>query len=220
MPFDLGSAVEPAATALLISECQRDVVGDLSRLPALAEAAAAAVENTARLAAAARLSGVQVVHGTALTRRDGKGANRNTRLNAGLRRQRAVPVAEAGEGQEPAAPGATGGAEPVPSIGVAPEDIVVQRLHGMSPLHDTGVDSVLRNLGVRTLVVVGVSLNIAIPNSVMDAVNRGYSVVVPTDAVAGVPAEYGEAVLQHTVGYLAYLTSTDELLRIWRPGEP
>ena len=35
----------------------------------------------------------------------------------------------------------------------------------------TDLDAVLRNLGVSTIVVVGVSLNIAIPNLVMDAVN-------------------------------------------------
>jgi len=53
----------------------------------------------------------------------------------------------------------------------------------------TDLDVVLRNLGVSTIVVVGVSLNIAIPNVVMDAVNAAYRVVVPRDAVAGIPTE-------------------------------
>ncbi|CAO5177345.1 hypothetical protein FAIPA1_30286 [Frankia sp. AiPs1] len=52
---------------------------------------------------------------------------------------------------------------------------------------------VLRNLGVTTIVATGVSVNIAIPNLVMDAVNRGYQVVVPRDAVAGIPADYADA---------------------------
>ena len=54
----------------------------------------------------------------------------------------------------------------------------------------TDLDAILRNLGVSTIVAVGVSLNIAIPNLVMDAVNKGCRVVLPRDAVAGYPAEY------------------------------
>ena len=51
----------------------------------------------------------------------------------------------------------------------------------------TDLDAILRNLGVTTIVAVGVSLNIAIPNLVMDAVNAAYRVVLPRDAVAGLP---------------------------------
>lgn len=77
-----------------------------------------------------------------------------------------------------------------PPIEVAEEDFVVRRLHGLSPIQGTEVDALLRNLGCRTLIVTGVSANVAIPNAVFDAVNRGYTVVVPRDAIAGVPADY------------------------------
>jgi len=77
------------------------------------------------------------------------------------------------------------------------------------------LDAVLRNLDVSTIVVVGVSLNIAIPNLVMDAVNAAYRVIVPRDAVAGVPAEYGAAVIDNTLSLLATITTTEELLRVW-----
>jgi biuret amidohydrolase len=73
-----------------------------------------------------------------------------------------------------------------------------------------------RNLGVSTIVAVGVSLNIAIPNLVMDVVNKGYRVVLPRDAVAGYPAEYGTAVIDNSLSLLATVTSTDELLASWR----
>jgi len=207
VPVDWARLVQPATTALVISECQRDVVGDLSRLPALAEAAAGAVQNIASLAAAARAANVQVVHATALTRPDGRGANSNTRLSAGLKRR----LAAAG----PPTVSSSEAAAVVPEIGVADEDIVLTRLHGMSPMHDTGLDPVLRNLGVTTVVAAGVSLNVAIPNLVMDAVNRGFAVCVPRDAVAGTPPDYGEAVLEHTIGYLASVTTTTELVRLW-----
>jgi len=52
----------------------------------------------------------------------------------------------------------------------------------------TELDPVLRNLGIRTIVAAGVSVNVALTNLVFDAVNAGYQVVVPRDAVAGLPA--------------------------------
>jgi nicotinamidase-related amidase len=207
MPFDLAAAVQPSRTALLINECQRDVVGDLARLPALADVAAGALANIARLVPAARAGGAQVVFAAAQVRPDGKGANANTRINAGLRRR--------AEQDPPDAERLLLGIEPVPEIALLPEDISMARLHGMAPMHETGLDPILRNLGIDTIVVTGVSLNIAVPNTVMDAVNRGYTVVVPRDAVVGIPVEYGEMMLQHTIGYLAYLTTTDDLIRIW-----
>ena len=49
----------------------------------------------------------------------------------------------------------------------------------------------------------------------MDAVNAAYRVIVPRDAVAGVPAEYGAAVIDNTLSLLATITTTDELLGVW-----
>ena len=50
---------------------------------------------------------------------------------------------------------------------------------------------------------------------VITAVNLGYKVVLPTDAVAGVPREYGDAVLANTMNVLATLTTTDAVTDIW-----
>jgi nicotinamidase-related amidase len=49
----------------------------------------------------------------------------------------------------------------------------------------------------------------------MEAVNRGYDVVLPRDAVCGVPAAYADAVIDNTLALLATLTTVDELVRIW-----
>jgi nicotinamidase-related amidase len=70
----------------------------------------------------------------------------------------------------------------------------------------------LRNLGCRTLVVTGVSANVAVPNAVFDAVNRGYTALVVTDAVAGVPSDYTPAMIRHTLALVATLATTDEVL--------
>ncbi|MFD4128188.1 cysteine hydrolase [Streptomyces globisporus] len=198
--------LDPATTVLLTVECQQGVVGPDSALPELAAAArsSGALANIARLVAAAHESGVQVMHAVAESRPDGRGGNRNARL---FRAAARLPVQQHS--------GSTA-VRVAPPIEVADEDLVVRRLHGLSPLAGTDVDPLLRNLGCRTLVVTGVSANIAIPNAVFDAVNLGYTAVVPADAIAGVPAEYTPAMVRNTLALVATVTTTDAVLGGWK----
>ncbi|MER7956606.1 isochorismatase family cysteine hydrolase [Streptomyces sp. NPDC096030] len=198
--------LEPSGTVLLTVECQQGVVGKESALPELATAARAsgALANVARLVAAAHEADVQVMHAVAERRPDGRGANSNARL---FRAAARLPV------QQHRGSAAVRIAEP---IEVADQDIVVRRLHGLSPVAGTDVDPLLRNLGCRTLVVTGVSANVAIPNAVFDAVNLGYTVVVPGDAIAGVPADYTPAMIRHTLALVSTVTTTVEVLRCWK----
>jgi biuret amidohydrolase len=85
----------------------------------------------------------------------------------------------------------------------------------VGPMGGTDLDAVLRNLGVTTIVATGVSVNIAIQSLVMDAVNAGYQVVLPRDAVAGIPADYAQAVLENSLSLLATMTTTDALIDAW-----
>jgi nicotinamidase-related amidase len=104
----------------------------------------------------------------------------------------------------------------VPELEPAPSDLVLPRWHGLSPFQGTELDFLLRNLGVRTIVGVGVSVNVAIQNLAFDAVNASYQVVIPRDAVAGFPREYVEAVFAHTLGAVATLVESADLLAVWR----
>jgi nicotinamidase-related amidase len=79
----------------------------------------------------------------------------------------------------------------------------------------TDLDPVLRNLGVKTIVGVGVSVNVAITNFTMDAVNRGYQFVLPRDAVSGYPQEYAESVIDNTLSLLATITMTAAVIDAW-----
>jgi len=107
------------------------------------------------------------------------------------------------------------GAALLPEFGPAPTDVVLYRWHGVGPMGGTDLDAVLRNLGVTTIVAVGVSVNIAITNLVMDAVNAAYRVVVPRDAVAGIPTDYADAIVDNTISLLATVTTTADLLAAW-----
>jgi nicotinamidase-related amidase len=203
----LSELLDPAHTALVTQEIQRGVVGAGSALPELAKAVARVdlLAQVARLLSAARAAGVRVVHCTAERRADAFGANRNARLFAYMAKS-----------AHPLRPGSEAAAL-APEIGARPEEPVLARLHGVSPFQGTELDFLLRNEGVTTLVGVGVSVNVAIQNLAFDAVNAGYQVVIPKDAVAGFPAEYVEMVFAHTLSAIATLTTTDEVIAAWRP---
>ena len=203
MPLDLGSLLDPARTAVITSECQNGVLGEQAIFPQLAAAAAGTVEKIERLVRAARTADASVVHCVALRRPDAKGSNANARLFAAA--ARAPVILEPG----------SDAAALLPSVGPEPTDLVLTRLHGLSPMAGTDLDAVLRNLGVTTVVVAGVSVNVAITNLVMDAVNLGYQVVLPRDAVAGTPAEYADAVIDNTLSLLATVTTVDGIVQTW-----
>lgn len=203
MALDLRALVDPSHTALVTQEIQRGVVGDLSPLPALAEAARPVLPRIAQLARAARAAGVPVIHCTAERRPDGLGANANARIFQYMAKAETKLL-----------PGSVAAAI-VPEVPVHEVDLVMPRLHGLSPFQGTELDFVLRNLGVRTIVGVGVSVNVAIPNLAFDAVNASYQVVIPRDAVAGFPADYVDAVFTHTLAAVATVVRSDEVLAAW-----
>jgi nicotinamidase-related amidase len=205
VPIALQELAPPDACAVLTMEIQRGVVGDLSSFPQLAEAAqrSGVVPNTARLLAAARSHEVPVVHCTAEFRADRAGTTVNCQLVAAVLRNPAHLLA------------GTPATEIMAELGPEPSDLVSTRLHGVSPFSGTSLDTWLRNLGVRTVVATGVSVNLGVLGLAIEAVNLGYQVVVVRDAVAGLPQEYADAVLDNTFPLISTLTTVDELVDLW-----
>ena len=203
MSLPIGS--NPNTTALLIIECQTGVVGRDSVLPALAEAAAPVLPIINRLAAGARDAGVLVAHLLYLPVADNRSSNRKPPMQRFVAPQMADWT--------PGHPAT----HVVPEIETAETDLVLVRHSGLSPVHSTETFEVLRNIGITTLVLAGVSTNIAIPVSATGAVDEGFDVIVPRDAVAGTPPEHHEGMLDHTIRMLATMTTTDELLEAWKP---
>jgi nicotinamidase-related amidase len=193
---------EPRTTALLFVECQRGVIGDLSVLPVLAEAAQPAVAAMAHLATGARGAGVQVVHLTYLPLAGGRSASQRSPL------MRATASTAAWRGSDAAL-------EIVPEIGVGSDDLVLPRHQGISPVHRTEVLSVLRNMGMDHVVVAGVSTNLAVPLVAVGAADEDFDVTVATDATMGTPAEHHASMLRHSLAFVARLATTDELLAEW-----
>ena len=186
-------------------EIQRGVVGDLTAFPLLAEAAqrTGVVPNTARLLRAARSLGIHVIHCTAEFRADRAGSTVNCQLiGAMVRNPDHLLVG-------------TPATELIHDIGPEPSDLVSARFHGVSPFAGTSLDIWLRSLGVETVIVTGVSVNLGVLGMAIEACNLAYRVVVPRDAVAGIPADYADAVLDNTFPLIATMTTSDDLLAAW-----
>ena len=184
--------------AVLTNECQRGAIGELALWPALVEAARPMLQPLARLLDAARRANIPVLHCVAERRADLLGANTNAPL---------FGVANRSGGLRAGTPSV----ELMPELGPAVTDLLFPKRTGVGALGSTGVDAALRNLGIDEIIT-GVSLNVAIPAIAFEAVNLGYRVTIPRDAVAGVPQAYAEQVLENSLRLVATVTTVDVLL--------
>lgn len=192
---------DPSSIAVLCIECQQGVLGPTSVLPQLASDSGDLIKNLRRLLIAARAVGVRVVHATY----EGVLGGRNTGT-ARIWRPLGQATAEW-------APG-TAFTQVLPELS-EPTDLVLPRHHGLFPTLGSELLPVLQNLGVRTVVLTGVSLNLALPHTAGHTTQAGFDLIVPRDAVGGTPAEYGEQVLNNTIALLGRITSVDELIDEW-----
>ena len=202
MPIDLSPYLDPSQSAVIVFECQENVIGSGSRIPGLVASVQerGVLPRIAKLLADARAAGVSVFYCIAAT--GGLGSAKTPLLD----RMRDSPTAGGGDASDTSV---------VPEIAPEPGDLVISRSHGMSGFYYTGLDPCLRDLGVRTVVVTGVSLNIGVIGTAIEAVNHGYRAVVPADCVAGDPPEYGDQLLRYSLRNLAYVTTSDQIAEIW-----
>jgi len=90
----------------------------------------------------------------------------------------------------------TPGAEIIPSLAAVPGDFVLPK-RSYSSFYETGLDPLLRQFGVDTLVLTGQHTNICLRHTSADAFFRGYRLLVPEDAVEAISAEDQEADLSY-----------------------
>ena len=96
----------------------------------------------------------------------------------------------------------------------APGELVLPKL-AYSAFHGTALDATLRRLGVKQLVVVGVTTSICVESTVRDAAQRGMDVYVARDASAEWdPPRHERAIEQ--MGYaFARVVTTQQLVDCW-----
>jgi ureidoacrylate peracid hydrolase len=160
---------------------------------------ATAIPNMQRLQAACRRGGIEVLYTTieSLTR-DGRDRSLDYRIS-GLH-----------------VPKGSWDARLLDEIAPADDEIVLPKTSS-SVFISTNIDYVLRNLGVRSLMIAGILTDQCVDSAVRDACDLGYLVTVATDACATHSAERHEWSLRNNRGYARQRTTheiVDEIERL------
>jgi biuret amidohydrolase len=196
MPVELNTPC-----ALLVNECQRGLIEPEHALfPGIAEQAQVRgiAARIARLADVFRAASQPVIFIHVSHRPDFAGFAVNNPAVAYVRR-----VGGLCEGSVQV--------EPVAELVPQPSDHLVLRHSGMTVFYGNHLDSLLRNLQVRTLVMAGVSTNAAIPGMLLGGLDRGFHCVVPEDCIAGADPVSHEALMTHLIRPLAQVSSSQEI---------
>ena len=104
----------------------------------------------------------------------------------------------------------------IDAIAPAPDEMVFPKTSS-SVFISTNLDYVLRNLGVRSLIVAGVLTDQCIDSAVRDACDLGYLVTTATDACATLSPERHQWSLRNASGYSRQRTTAeivDEITRL------
>lgn len=197
------TGLDPGTSALLVVDLQNDTVGEGgafadSGAPAFARRHGV-VEKVQRIATAAREAGMPVIHVWHLDAPGHADSTRNAELFRGIVAADALVKG-------------TWGGEPVPGLEPQAGDVVVEKQR-MSSFNSTTLDTKLRGLGTRRIVVVGAWTNWAVEHTCRDGADLGYEVTVVTDATATISEEYQDAALNFALTTVAERVTTDELLR-------
>ena len=112
----------------------------------------------------------------------------------------------------------TAQAELDPRLETTERDIRVRRVHGLTPFHNTELEPYLRDARIDTVVLAGVSTDVGIPGAALEAVNRGFSVVVAQDCIAGSSAEAHDWQIRNTIPLLATVSDSAAIAQALRDG--
>ncbi|TGQ77719.1 MULTISPECIES: isochorismatase family cysteine hydrolase [unclassified Mesorhizobium] len=151
------------------------------------------IPNQERLLAAARANGVEVLHTIiqSLTE-DGRDRSLDHKL---------TPIH--------VAPGLPEGL-PVASLAPVGDEIMLPKTSS-GIFNSTNVDYLLKNLGIRYLVVVGVLTDQCVDMTVRDGADRGYLVTCVSDACATITQQRHDIALKAFGGY-CWVTDTDTVV--------
>jgi ureidoacrylate peracid hydrolase len=103
----------------------------------------------------------------------------------------------------------------IEAIAPAEDEIVIPKTSS-SPFLSTNIDYVLRNLGVRSLIIAGILTDQCIDSAARDACDLGYLVTIATDACATHSRERHEWSLRNNRGYARQRTTAELVAEIAR----
>jgi nicotinamidase-related amidase len=187
--------------ALIISECQRGIVeqgmGGFAGLIGQVEERRV-LPRIARLAERFRGAGLPVCHLTIAHRPDFADVQPNSLLAVMARKNRLLIVGSPE-------------AEIVEDLTPAPQDFIVARSSGLIGLHGTALDAMLRRMRIGTIVIAGVSTNVAVAGCAMAGADLGYHVIIAEDCVAAADPATHEVIIRDQLRMVARVASADEI---------
>jgi biuret amidohydrolase len=211
-PYPL--AFEPKSTALLIIDMQRDFVepggfgemlgNDVSRLRS-------AIEPCRRVLEAARRAGLTVIHTREGHRPDLTDAPPAKLKRGGL----TVGIGDVGPMGRVLVRGEYGH-DIIPELYPIAGEPVVDK-PGKGSFYDTDLDLILKNRGIRTLIVCGVTTEVCVHTTVREANDRGYECLVLSDCVGSYFPEFQRVALEMIKaqgGIFGWVADSTEALRV------
>lgn len=191
------TSLTPSTTAVLVIDMQNDTVHADGAYAATGAAAHAAeqnvIANVGSVLQAARAGGAPVFFSRIIVYpQPGLGGD-----NAPIFRMLAPDTFRAG----------SWGAQIVDDLSPQSNEMVLDRTR-MSVFNGTGIDNMLRNLGVTELLVVGAWTNMAVEHTIRDAADHGYNVTIVTDATSSLSADWQHAAVNFALTNIAAAIDT------------
>lgn len=187
--------------ALLISECQKGVIGaGISSFEGLVSEAAerGIVPRIQALAKAFRELGYPVIHLHVVHRPGYPDLPITNVILANSVRQGRMVIGSVD-------------VQPVDELQPVSDDIVHSRSFSLVGFHGTELDATLRNMGIDTIVLAGVSSNVAISGTALCGSDLGYQVIVAEDCTAGSDAETHTFICKNLLPLYSTISDSSEI---------
>jgi gluconolactonase len=195
--------LDPRRCALIIQDMQNDVVSEggafaASGAPAHARAQNV-VENTRRLAQAARARGVTVIHVWFVVEPGAPGLTLNAPLFEGVADNKAMVRGG-------------WGAAPVSGLEPEPGDFVVEKMR-MSAWEGSRLETILKAQARDMIINTGAWTNMSVEHTARTGADKGYFMVVPEDCCSTMNAEWHHASINFALQNVAVVTNADAVIK-------
>ena len=105
--------------------------------------------------------------------------------------------------------------EVVDELAPLDHELVIDK-NASSPFNGTGIDQLLRNMNLETLIMTGMATDMCVETTARDAADRGYNVIVVEDATATFFPEHHRAALSALARVYTQVWTTDHVLSALR----
>src|SRR6185437_10691513 len=195
--------IDPRRCAMIIQDLQNDVIMDGG---AFADSGAPAhakqqrvIENVRRLAAAARSSGVVIIHVWFIVDTGAPGVTLNAPLFEGLVDSKAMVRG-------------SWGAAPVPGLEPQAGDFIVEKMR-MSAWEGTRLETILKATGRDMIINTGAWTNMSVEHTARTGADKGYFMIVPEDCCSTMNADWHNAAINFALQNVSVVTNADAVMK-------